>query len=65
VVQTRPSRYAYRPRANQFFRTVNHKRKLIHTDDPGGTGTTIVEEVQACPACAANHAQGIDVCSWP
>ena len=55
VVQSRPIRYPARPRANQFFRFVNRKRKLVHTDDPGGTGTAIVKEVQACPACAANH----------
>jgi hypothetical protein len=61
VVRSRPSRYPSRPHANRFFRHVNGKRKEIHTSDPGGTGTAVVEEVRACPACAANLPPGAAV----
>jgi hypothetical protein len=62
VVQSRPKRYPYRPRANSFFRWVKGKHKKLHTDDPGGSGTAIVREVRACAACAANPAPGTAVC---
>jgi hypothetical protein len=59
VARSRPSRYPARSRANSFFRCVNGKRKHLHTDDPGGTGTAIVEEIRVCPACASNHAAAV------
>src|SRR5262249_44786018 len=64
VVQTRPARYPFRSRANCFRRLVNDgkrkKHKDIYTDDPGGTGSQIVREVMACPACASRQEQPTD-----
>jgi hypothetical protein len=60
VVQSRPSRYPSRPRANRFRRHENGKHKVIHTDDPGGAGSAIVKEVRACAVCAARHAANGD-----
>ena len=31
--------------------------KDYHTDDPGGEGQEVVEEVIVCPACAAKNGQ--------
>jgi hypothetical protein len=33
------------------------KRKVYHTDDPGGVGEEIVKEAIACPTCAARLAE--------
>ncbi len=55
VVRTRPVKYPCRREVNRVVRLVKGKRKERLTDDPGGSGQTIVREVLACPACAARH----------
>jgi hypothetical protein len=58
VVQRRRREYRYRSKANAFFRTSDAgKRKVHHTDDPGGEGQEIVQEVIVCPSCAAQNGQ--------
>ena len=58
VLKRRSTKYPYRSSANTFVRTNEAgKRKEYHTDDPGGVGQEIVEEVAACPACAAGNGQ--------
>jgi hypothetical protein len=59
VLKRRGKEYPHRPRANVFVRTnAEGKRKEYHTDDPGGEGQEVVEEVLVCPFCAANNGQG-------
>jgi hypothetical protein len=54
VLKRRSKKYPYRSNANSFVRTTaTGKRKEYHTDYPGGEGQEIVEEVMACPDCAA------------
>jgi hypothetical protein len=56
VVRQRRRAYPYRSRANSFIRTNEAgKRKEYHTDDPGGEGQEVIQEVIACPACAAQN----------
>ena len=58
VLRKRGKTYPYRSRANTFIRTNEAgKRKEFHTDDPGGAGQEIIEEVTACPECAARNGQ--------
>jgi hypothetical protein len=53
-VKRRGKEYPYRSEANTFVRTNdNHKRKVHHTNDPGGAGQEAVQEVIVCPECAA------------
>jgi hypothetical protein len=48
--------YPFRARANALVRTSETgKRKAYHTDDPGGQGQEVVQEVSVCPACAARN----------
>jgi hypothetical protein len=58
VVRTRAVRHPVRSKANHVVRMVNGKRKVTHTDDPGGVGSAIVAECLACPRCANGHAAG-------
>jgi len=56
VLQSRSKVYPFRSRANTFVRTDDKgKRKVYHTDDPGGKGQEIFKEVAVCPACAARN----------
>jgi len=58
VVKRRRKEYPYRGRANTFVRTNEAgKRKEYHTDDPGGSGQEVVQEVIVCPDCAARNGQ--------
>jgi hypothetical protein len=58
VVKRRRKEYPYRPRANCFVRLNDAgKHKEYHTDDPGGEGKETVQEVIACPDCAARNGQ--------
>ena len=58
VVKQRRKEYPHRSRANFFVRPNEAgKRKEYHTDDPGGEGQEIVQEVIACPDCAASNGQ--------
>lgn len=58
VLKGRTKKYPYRSRANTFVRTTETgKRKEYHTDDPGGEGQEIVQEVIVCPSCAARNGQ--------
>jgi hypothetical protein len=58
ILKRRKKAYPYRSRANTFVR-INEtgKRKEYHTDDPGGEGEEIVQEVMVCPACAARNGE--------
>ncbi|HEY5921627.1 MAG TPA: hypothetical protein VIV11_08145 [Kofleriaceae bacterium] len=59
VVETRPIEYPKRDDAHWHPPRAGGKGKWV--DDPGGTGTAIVREVRACPACAAQlHARERD-----
>jgi len=51
VVKTRPKQYPKRVNANQH----KHHGRLKITDDPGGQGYEIVQEVTACPTCATAY----------
>ncbi|MCI0702787.1 MAG: hypothetical protein L0241_17030 [Planctomycetia bacterium] len=54
VVRQRPKQYPFRLHANIFWRLNDEgKRKEHKTNDPGGVGWEIAEEVLACPNCAA------------
>jgi hypothetical protein len=56
VLKRRRKEYPCRPRANAFLRSNEAgKRKEYPTDDPGGEGQEVVEEVIVCPACAARN----------
>lgn len=56
ILKRRSKAYPYRCRANSFVRTnETGKRKEYHTDDPGGQGQEVVQEVIVCPACAAQN----------
>jgi hypothetical protein len=58
VLKRRSKAYPYRSRANTVVRiTEAGKRKEYHTDDPGGQGQEVVQEVIVCPACAAQNGQ--------
>lgn len=58
VLKRRSKEYPYRSRANSFVRTNDTgKRKEYHTDDPGGKGEEVVQEVIVCPACAVQNGQ--------
>ena len=58
VLKRRSKEYPYRSRANSFLRTSDTgKRKEYHTDDPGGKGQEVVQEVIVCSACAAQNGQ--------
>jgi hypothetical protein len=58
VLKRRRKEYPYRSRANAFVRTNEAgKRKEHYTDDPGGEGQEVVEEVIVCPDCAAQNGQ--------
>jgi hypothetical protein len=58
ILKRRSKEYPYRSRANTFVRTSDTgKRKEHHTDDPGGKGQEVVQEVIVCPACAARNGQ--------
>lgn len=58
ILQTRPKKYPYRSMANTFVRTNDvGKRKVFHTDDPGGEGQEIVKELIVCPDCAAKNGE--------
>lgn len=48
-VEIRPRKYPACPKANRVVR----KDKTEYVDDPGGEGYEIVQEVFACPGCAA------------
>jgi hypothetical protein len=54
VVETRRVDYPSRPRAHFAPGSEGGKGKWI--DDPGGRGTEIVREVNACAACASRAA---------
>lgn len=57
VVKRRSKEYPYRSGANTFVRTnETGKRKVFHTDDPGGEGQEVVQEVIVCPDCAGKGA---------
>jgi hypothetical protein len=54
VAQRRPKQYPFRRNANVFCRLDSGgKIKEYTSDDPGGVGWEIAEEVLACPGCAA------------
>jgi len=54
VLEWRIKKYPFRSKANSFFRTDEKgKRKVYHTDDPGGEGVEIAKEAIVCTACAA------------
>lgn len=56
ILERRRKEYPYRSGANTFVRTnESGKRKTCHTDDPGGKGQEIAQEVIACPTCAAHN----------
>ena len=56
VLRHRRKAYSHRSRANTFIRTnETGKRKEYHTDDPGGEGQEVVEEVIVCPACRSSE----------
>lgn len=56
AIERRVKKYQYRSRANVVvFVDGGGKRKRVHTDDPGGQGWELVEEVTACRACAEKH----------
>ena len=58
VLKRRSKEYPYRSRANTFVRTNEAgKHKEYQTDDPGGAGQEIVQEVIVCPSCAAQNGQ--------
>ena len=58
VLRRRAKAYPHRSRANAFVRTNEvGKRKEYHTDDPGGEGQEVVEEVIVCPGCASRNGQ--------
>lgn len=58
VLKRRNKEYPYRSSANTLVRTSETgKRKVHHTDDPGGEGQEIVQEVIVCPTCAARNGQ--------
>ncbi len=58
VLRRRRKAYPHRSRANLFVRTNEAGRhKEYHTDDPGGEGHEVVEEVIVCPACASRNGQ--------
>jgi hypothetical protein len=53
VVKKRSKHYPFRTSANTFVRTpAGGKRKVYHTDDPGGAGQEVVQELIVCPGCA-------------
>jgi hypothetical protein len=52
-VKTRVKSYPYRKWANVH----KDERKIVHTDDPGGIGHEIVQEIAVCPECAAKFAK--------
>jgi len=55
VVKWRSTEYPSRPKVNTFVQTESNKRKVFHSDDPGGHGQEIVQEVIVCPECAATN----------
>ncbi len=59
VLKRRSKKYPYRSRANVVVRkhTTDKKPKKEYRDDPGGEGQETVQEVIACPACAAQNGQ--------
>ncbi len=58
VLRRCPKEYPYRPRANVVVvRSAGKKPRREYRDDPGGRGQEIVEEVLACPDCAAGNRQ--------
>jgi hypothetical protein len=58
-LQRRSKKYPYRSRANVVVRkrTTDTKPKKEYTDDPGGEGQEIVQEVIVCPDCATRNGQ--------
>jgi hypothetical protein len=59
VLKRRGKEYPHRPRANTFVRTnAEGKRKEYQTDDPGGEGQEVVQEVLVCHFCAVRNGQG-------
>lgn len=53
VTSRRPKQYPFRIHANVFYRPdSNGKVKEHKTDDPGGVGWEVAQEVLSCPACA-------------
>jgi len=54
AVETRPVEYPLRSAIHWHPPKAGGKGKWI--DDPGGHGTMIVREIDACPPCAQTHA---------
>jgi hypothetical protein len=53
ITHRRPKQYAFRFRANEFWRPdPSGKMKQHFTDDPGGAGWEIAREVLVWPGCA-------------
>lgn len=49
----RNKRYPFRPKANRFIDPKKPgKRRVIVTDDPGGSGFETVKAIRLCPQCA-------------
>jgi hypothetical protein len=55
VVKTRQKSYPFRSRVNRLIKlSETGKPKEVFTDDPGGTGREIAQELIVCPSCAQN-----------
>jgi len=53
TIQTCKRTYPARSKANKLLDPKHPgKHRKIFTDDPGGTGLTILKEIRVCPKCA-------------
>ena len=55
IVKKRRKAYPYRKYANQGMIHQGGKKKKIKTDDCGGVGWEIVDELKICPKCKVKH----------
>jgi len=55
IAKKRHKTYPYRKYANQGMIQLGGKKKKIRTDDYGGVGWEIVEELKICPKCKAKQ----------
>lgn len=55
IAKKRRKTYPYRKYANQRIVQIGSKKKRIRTDDRGGVGWEIVDELKICPTCQQKH----------
>jgi hypothetical protein len=53
IVETRDRTYPARERVNRVVKWINGRRKVLWTDDPGGSGAEPTREALVCPICVA------------